>query len=220
MAKELDVKFETSDFDELAKQLRNTLGQGGKADNVFTRHMVAAIKAAMKPGVQLLKNETPRGPTGNLKRSVKQVARFYRSNRVWFGAVGYSATGGKTKIHKNGYRTGSSLGYHQGLVEFGTKPRRTEGRIASSRGRFTSITVSNTRSGDIRTTPKPPKGFFKSARTGQTVDLGQMRPQKNIPKVYGMADDFMAAALREDMKTRVDKAWKNLDYVTNNLKSR
>lgn len=220
MAKELDVKFETSDLAELAKQLRDRLGQGGKADNVFTRHMVAAIKASMKPGVQLLKNETPRGPTGNLKRSVAQVAKMYKRDRVWFGAVGYSATGAKSKIAKAGYRTGSSLGYHQGLVEFGTKPRRTEGRIASSRGRFTSMTVSNTRSGDIRTTPKPPKGFFKSARTGQTVDLGQMRPQKNIPKVYGMADDFMAAALREDMKTRVDKAWKNLDYVTKNVKPR
>ena len=220
MAKELDVKFETSDLAELAKQLRDRLGQGGKADNVFTRHTVAAIKAAMKPGVQLLKNETPRGPTGNLKRSVKQVAKMYKRDRVWFGAVGYSATGAKSKIHKDGFRTGSSLGYHQGLVEFGTKPRRTQGRIASSKGRFTSMTVSNTRSGDIRTTPKPPKGFFKSARTGQTVDLGQMRPQKNIPKVYGMADDFMAAALREDMKTRVDKAWKNLDYVTKNVKPR
>lgn len=220
MAKELDVKFETSDLAELANQLRDRLGQGGKADNVFTRHMVAAIKAAMKPGVQLLKTETPRGPTGNLKRSVKQVAKMYKRDRVWFGAVGYSATGAKSKIHKDGYRTGSSLGYHQGLVEFGTKPRRTKGRIASSRGRFTSMTVSNTRSGDIRTTPKPPKGFFKSAPAGQTVDLGQMRPQKNIPKVYGMADDFMAAALREDMKTRVDKAWKNLDYVTKNVKPR
>lgn len=219
MAKELDVKFETSDLGELAKQLRDRLGQGGKADNVFTRHMVAAIKASMKPGVQLLKTETPRGPTGNLKRSVKQVAKMYKRDRVWFGAVGYSATGAKSKIHKDGYRTGSSLGYHQGLVEFGTKPRRTEGRIASSLGRFV-MAVSNKRSGDIRTTPKPPKGFFKSARTGQTVDLGQMRPQKNIPKVYGMADDFMAAALREDMKTRVDKAWRNLDYVTQNVKPR
>lgn len=78
MAKELDVKFETSDLAELANQLRDRLGQGGKADNVFTRHMVAAIKAAMKPGVQLLKTETPRGPTGNLKRSVKQVAKMYK----------------------------------------------------------------------------------------------------------------------------------------------
>ena len=51
MAKELDIKFETSALDELARELRGRLGSDGKADNVFTRHMVAAIKAAMKPGV-------------------------------------------------------------------------------------------------------------------------------------------------------------------------
>jgi len=220
MAKELDIKFQATAFDELAQQLRAKLGEGGKADNIFTRHMVAAVKAAMKPGVKLLKNETPRGPTGNLKRSVKQVAKMYKRDRRWFGAVGYSATGAKSKIHKDGFRSGSNLGYHQGLVEFGTKPRRTTGRIASSIGRFTSLTVSNTRGGDLRTRPKPPKGFFKSAPAGQTVDLGEMQPQKNIPKVYSMADDFMKSALREDMKTRVDKAWRNLDYVARKVKAK
>ena len=219
MAKELDVKFETSDLAELATQLRDRLGSGGKAENIFTLHMVAAIKAAMKPGVQLLKNETPKGPTGNLKRSVKQVARMYKTDRRWFGAVGYSATGAKSKIHKDGFKTGSNLGYHQGLVEFGTKPRQTKGRFASSVSRFLTA-VSNNKSGGIVTKPKPPKGFFKSAPAGQTVDMGQMQPQKNIPKVYGMADDFIRSALREDMKTRVEKAWKNLDYVTKNVKAK
>jgi len=218
MAKELDIKFESTDFAELARQLRDALGDGKRPDNIFNTHMIAAVKAALKPGVPILKNETPRGPTGNLKRSVQAVARNYKKDRRWFGAVGYSATGARSRIHKDGYRTGSSLGYHQGLVEFGTKQRSTTGRIASSKGRFTSLTVSNNRSGAISTKPKPPKGFFKSARAGQTVDLGQMQPQKNIPKVYGMADDFMHAALREDMKTRVDKAWKQLDYVAKNVK--
>lgn len=213
MAKELDVKFESPAIGELAEQLRARLGSGDKADNIFTRHMVAAIKAAMKPGVKLLKDATPRGATGNLKRSVKQVAKMYRRDRRWFGAVGYSASGQKSKIHKDGYRSGSNLGYHQGLVEFGTKNRRTTGRIASSISRFNSLSVSNTRTGAIRTTPKPPKGFFKSAPAGSTVDLGEMRPQKNIPKVYSVADDFMESALRRDMQTRVEKAWKNLEYV-------
>lgn len=220
MAKELDIKFETSMVSELIEKLAEKLGPGNRARNVFNIHMKAALKVAMQPGGQLLKNETPRGPTGNLQKSVQVVTRDYRRDRKWFAAVGYSATGAKSKIAKAGYRTGSSLGYHQGLVEFGTKPRRTEGRIASSRGRFTSMRVSNKRNGDIRTTPKPPKGFFKSARTGQTVDLGQMRPQKNIPKVYGMANDFMESALRADMKTRVDAAWRQLNYVTQNVKPR
>lgn len=215
--KELDIKFESPLLDQLAAQLRERLS-GDKAENVFTTHMAKAIKEALKPGVKLLKDHTPRGPTGNLKRSVQSVAKMYKRDRRWWGAVGYSATGKRSKIHKDGYRTGSNLGYHQGLVEFGTEPRRTTGRIASSISRFSSLTVSNTRSGNVRTSPKPPKGFFKSAPAGQTVDLGQMKPQKNIPKVYGMADDFMEAALREDMKTRVEKAWKQLDYLANRKK--
>lgn len=217
MAKELDIKFQSPLLKQLAEELRAKLGDGKRADNIFNTHMVAAIKVALKPGVKLLKDATPKGPTGNLKKSVKAVSRYYKKDRVWFGAVGYSASGGKSKIAKAGYRTGSELGYHQGLVEFGTKQRKSKGRIASSIGRFTSMTVNNTRSGDLRTTPKPPKGFFKSAPAGQRVDLGQMRPQKNIPKVYGMADDFMESALRRDMETRVDKAWKNLDYVANKM---
>jgi hypothetical protein len=219
MAKELDIKFEATDFAELARRLRDTLGDGKRPDNIFNIHMVAAIKAAMKPGVTLLKNETPRGPTGNLKRSVKQVAKMYKRDRRWFGAVGYSATGAKSKIHKDGYRTGSNLGYHQGLVEFGTKQRFTKGRYASSASRFLTA-VSNNKAGGIVTKPKPPKGFFKSAPAGQTVDMGQMQPQKNIPKVYGMADDFMHAALRKDMKDRVEKAKEHLDYVAKNVKAR
>jgi hypothetical protein len=219
MAKELDVKFETPLLKQLAEDLRAKLGDGKRADNIFNTHMVAAIKAALKPGVQLLKNETPKGPTGNLKKSVKAVSRYYKKDRVWFGAVGYSASGGKSKIAKAGYRTGSELGYHQGLVEFGTKARKSEGRIASSIGRFTSLTVRNMkRSGELRTTPKPPKGFFKSAPAGQQVDLGQMRPQKNIPKVYGMADDFMESALRRDMEGRVKAAWKQFKWVEQNKK--
>jgi Bacteriophage protein of unknown function (DUF646). len=216
MAKELGIKFESPLLKQLAADLRERLS-GEKAGNVFTKHMVAAIKAAMKPGVTLLKQHTPKGPTGNLRRSVKAVAKMYKKDRRWFGAVGYSATGAKSKIHKDGYRTGSNLGYHQGLVEFGTKQRFTKGRFASSASRFLTA-VNNTKSGEIRTKPKPPKGFFKSAPLGQTVDMGQMQPQKNIPKVYGMADDFMEAALRKDMKTRVEKAWKQLDYLARKKK--
>lgn len=219
MAKELDVTFETPLLKQLAEELRAKLGDSKRADGLFNKHMRAALKVAMQPGVKLLKDATPRGPTGNLKRSVKIITREYRKEGVWFGAVGYSASGEKSRISKGGFRTGSNLGYHQGLVEFGTKQRKSEGRIASSISRFTSLTVTNMkRTGQLRTKPKPPKGFFKSAPAGQRVDLGQMRPQKNIPKVYGMADDFMESALRRDMTDRVEKAWENFDWVNRNKK--
>lgn len=227
MAKELDVKVETTDFSLVAKKLAETLGPGNKARNVFNIHMKASFKAAMKKPAKVLKEETKKGPTGNLKKSVQAVVREYKKNRKWFGAVGYSASGSKTKIAKAGYRTGANLGYHQGLVEFGTKARRSEGRIASSISRFTSVTVSNARDGSIRTKPKMPKGFFKTAKAGQTVDLGQMRPQRTIPRVWLTAKEYINAGIREDFdpsdatkKGRVQKAFDQLNYVSNKLKSR
>ena len=226
MAKELKIKFESPLLDQLAVELAERLGPGNRALNVFNRHMEAALKNAMKPGVKLLKGLTPRGPTGNLKRSVQAVARSYKKDRRWYGAVGYSAEGKKkTKINKDGKRTGSDLGYHQGLIEFGTGPRRLGKHtgsnptpIASSISELPGLSVSNARNGTLRTKPKPPKGFFKKARAGETVVLAPMKKHGNIPKVAGMADDFMESALREDMKTRVDKAWKQLDYVSRKVK--
>ena len=218
MSDALVIKFQGPALDEVAKALREQLGTGQFAANVFNKHMLAAVKDAMKPGVKILKDKTPKGPTGNLKKSVQQVTRNYKKDRRFFGAVGYSASGGKTKIAKAGYNTGSSLGYHQGLVEFGTKPRKTFGRFASSISRFTSTKVSNKKSGGLVTTPKPPKGFFKSAPAGQQVDMGQMKGQKNIPAVYGMASDFMESSLKANSADRVEKAWKELQYHANKLK--
>jgi len=223
MGDELKIKFETPLLHQLAKELRARLGDGQRADNIFNKHMLASIKNAMKPGVQLLKTATPKGPTGNLKRSVKAISKNYKKDRKWFGAVGYSAHGrGKTKINKSGRRTGSDLGYHQGLVEAGTGPRvlgkhtgKSPTRIASSISGVSSLSIRNTRGGMLSTSPKPNKGFFKRAKAGSTVVLAPMRGQGNIPKVARMADDFMESALRRDMVDRVEKAWKNLDYLNN-----
>lgn len=220
MAKELDVRLDTTDFEALGKALAERLGPGNKARNVFNIHMAAAFKNAMKKPASILKQKTSRGPTGNLRRSVQSVFRNYKRDRKWFGAIGYSVSGQKTKIHKDGYRTGANLGYHQGLVEFGTKNRRTNGRIASSISRFTSVSVSNTRTGAIRTQPKPPKGFFKSAPAGSTVDLGRMEGQGKIPETFLTAQTYMEAGLRDDIegkpgdktRGRVNKAWAQLNY--------
>lgn len=217
MAKELDIKFATPLLAQLAEDLAEKLGSGKRQSAIFNRHMEAALKQALKPGVKLLKNATPKGPTGNLKRSVTVKTKSYRKDRRWWGAVGYSAKGDKaSKIGKDGRRRGSDLGYHQGLVEFGTGVRQfgkwTGGsvRVGSSISLTPGLNVSTSRGGVLKTKPGPPKGFFKSARAGQTVEVAPMKAQRNIPKVYGMADDFMEAALREDMKTRVEKAVSDL----------
>lgn len=219
MAGDLKIVFEGPMLAKLAQELAENLGSGKRQGIIFNKHMLQSLKEAMKPGVAELKNVTPRGPTGNLKRSVKIVTRDYRKDRKWFAAVGYSAHGkGKTKINKDGKRTGSDLGYHQGLVEAGTGPRvlgkhtgQNPTTIASSISGVSSLSIKKTKSGMIKTSPKPPKGFFTRAKAGSTVVLAPMKGLGNIPKTYSRINRSMRSALAKDMEERVAKAVRDLE---------
>jgi len=219
MGKELQIGFETPMLAKLAEELAAQLGSGKREGIIFNKHMLQSLKEAMKPGVTALKNATPKGPTGNLRRSVKIITRNYRKDRKWFAAVGYSAHGrGKTKINKSGRRTGSDLGYHQGLVEAGTTGMRRLGRhqggkqvrIATSFRYNSSLKISTNRFGQVGTKPAPPKGFFTSATLDRTVELRPMKGEGNIPKVYAQVNSSMRSALAKDMETRVGKAVRDL----------
>jgi len=87
------------------------------------KHLKAAIRRSIKPFVPALKSATPRGATGNLRRSVTTVVRFgtkvsrgggdsFRGTVM--GIVGFSRKG-KKKNQK---------GDHSVLVEAGSKPRK------------------------------------------------------------------------------------------------
>ncbi len=90
------------------------------------RHLKAAIRRSIKPFTPALKAATPRGATGNLRRSVITVVKFgtkvsrgsgeaFRGTAM--GIVGFSRKG-KKKNQK---------GDHSVLVEAGSKPRRRKG---------------------------------------------------------------------------------------------
>ena len=90
------------------------------------KHLKAAIRRSIRPFVPALKAATPRGKTGNLRRSVKTVVRFGNkvSRSSWgnfrgtaYGVVGFSK-GGEKKNQK---------GSHATFVEKGTKPRFRKG---------------------------------------------------------------------------------------------
>jgi hypothetical protein len=86
------------------------------------KHLKAAIRRSIRPFVPALKAATPRGKTGNLRRSVKAIVRFGNkvSRSSWgnfrgtaYGIVGFSK-GGQKKTQK---------GDHSVIVEGGTKAR-------------------------------------------------------------------------------------------------
>jgi len=203
-ALELEIKFpELTQLREEFKDLKK---------NIAAKHMGAALRAAMKPGVAALRKNTPKGPTGNLRKSVKLKVKTYPKDGNAVGIVGYEIGKG-------------SLGYHQGFLEFGTKERKTKkGRFASSwkssslnnsqyvRGGFTILNPKRGRNaGKLVTSPKPPKAFFKTAKAGQVVNLGKMPVggRTGVPPVktsFNQAQPAMRSLLQQELATRLEKA--------------
>lgn len=101
-------------------------------NNLAAKHMAAGLKRAAEQGgtLQALKANTPKGPTGNLRRSIAVKTRRYIQTGVGIAIIGYKSGRKLNEPYDN-----TKLGYHQGLVEFGTKERfrRTkDGRLVST----------------------------------------------------------------------------------------
>lgn len=82
---------------------------------IAKKHLRAAMRRSIKPFIPILRKETPRR-TGNLRRSVKSVVRFYKSaeHGSVAGIVGFGRGGANQR----------KMGNHSAIVESGTKIRR------------------------------------------------------------------------------------------------
>ena len=85
-----------------------------------------AIEKAILPMYLRLREVTPVGPTGNLKRAVAQKVVKYKNTGVAVGLVGYqrAGVGGSTSAAGGTVRIGPDRGFHQWWLEFGTQQRR------------------------------------------------------------------------------------------------
>jgi HK97 gp10 family phage protein len=201
----LELSMEFPELTELREQFKSL------PENIAAKHLGAALRVSMKPGVSALRKNTPKGPTGNLRKSIKTKIKVYFKDGNAVGIVGYS-WGGEAK------------GYHQGFLEFGTKERKTKGRFASSwkssslnnsqyvRGGFTILNPTRGRNaGKLVTKPRPPKAFFKSAKANQVVSLGKMPigGRTGVPPVktaFNQAQPAMRSLLQQELATRLEKA--------------
>jgi HK97 gp10 family phage protein len=201
----LELSMEFPELTELREQFKSL------PKNIAAKHLGAALRVSMKPGVSALRKNTPKGPTGNLRKSIKTKIKVYFKDGNAVGIVGYSWGG-------------DSKGYHQGFLEFGTKERKTKGRFASSwkssslnnsqyvRGGFTILNPTRGRNaGKLVTKPRPPKAFFKSAKAGQVVSLGKMPigGRTGVPPVktsFNQAQPAMRSLLQQELATRLEKA--------------
>jgi hypothetical protein len=205
------VKGTVVEFEDL-KRLGNELLDFPKSTR--RKYFRAAFNAAAKVGVAKLKQITPKGPTGNLKKftAIKATSGY--------GLAGYKRGPRRSKKNED-----SASGYHASLLEFGTKPRKTKGRIASTfgnkgkgRGGAMRIVVAKRGkfAGMTRTkSPAFPKSFFKSAVAGQKVQLGRMPVGGRLGKppvktAFEQARSGIATVLREQAATAYERASKDL----------
>jgi hypothetical protein len=180
--------------------------------NIAAKHMATALGRSIEPAMAALKNLTPRGPTGNLKRSIRKKTKRYIANGSGVALVGYTAAPKK----KGSDLKANEKGQHQGFLEFGTKDRRTKKNIASSFKRTGSIeAIRAKRSGKVKSNPKPPKGFIKVARKGETVDLGKfpVGGKAGLPPVktaFERTRTAVSAAITKNMTTSLNSALKEM----------
>ena len=88
--------------------------------------VAAAIRKAIQPLTQRLRQITPVGPTGNLKRAVASKVVQYGQDGVAVGIVGYTRAGrGQARSAAGGsVRAGKDRGFHQYWLERGTDERK------------------------------------------------------------------------------------------------
>lgn len=247
----LKLSMQYPDLQELRQEFRKL------PKNLAARYMEPAMRKAIEPGLRELRKATPRGPSGNLRKSIRKKSKKYPKDGTAIGLVGYTVGRG-------------AKGYHQGWLEFGTKDRQTKGRYASSlrwpeggpRGAFEIVNSYNKtrqaraagRRADraaargarqyaaglgagsaarktagrvialrqkqsvlqaagrrLRTKPRPPKAFFKSAPAGERVQLGKMRiggstGRPPIQTAFSAAKNEMGTILREQLAAQLERA--------------
>lgn len=84
------------------------------------------IRAAIQPTVRRLREITPVGPTGNLKRAVTSKVVTYKQDGVAVGIVGYTRAGSGPSSSAAGgsVRAGKDRAFHQWWLERGTDERK------------------------------------------------------------------------------------------------
>lgn len=206
MAEGIDITFE---FPEL-QAVKAAFAELPK--NISAKYMASALGKAIEPGFKALRELTPKGPTGNLKRSIRKKTKKYTRTGAGVALAGYTAPPRK----KANDLKANEKGAHQGFLEFGTKPRKTKGRIASSFSRSGPVKVVYAkRSGNLSTRPKLPKGFVKAVRRGGTVDLGAfpVGGKRGVPPVktaFERTRAQISGQMQKEMATALNNAIKEM----------
>jgi len=200
MSQGVEVKVEFPQIEEIQKAFKALRG------NIAAKYMAAALGNTIDPAVKALKTNTPKGPTGNLRRAVRKKTKRYIRDGAGIAMAGYTAA---PKKRGDGLK-GSQKGHHQGWLEFGTKKRFTKGPIAS-RYKALGGPIKKLGKRKLRTQPKPPKGFVKRVPDGERVELGEFpvggkSGKPPIRTAYRQTLGTMKAIMPREMTKSLTKA--------------
>jgi hypothetical protein len=113
--------LDTSEIVRLQKSLGKVFGDKGD----LAETLGEAIERALEPARRRLRENTPAGPTGNLKRAVNMKIVKYKNSGVAVGLIGYNRAGvGKSSSAAGGtVQAGPDRAFHQWWLEYGTNQR-------------------------------------------------------------------------------------------------
>jgi hypothetical protein len=116
----VNLSIDTTELQQLQKALGKVFDNPGLAAT-----LKAALEKAIKPAYERLKEITPEGPTGNLKRAVAKKTKSYPKDGTAVGLIGYKRTGKADSDSAAGgaVQKGPDRAFHQWWLEYGTKPR-------------------------------------------------------------------------------------------------
>jgi hypothetical protein len=171
----IDINVSFPELESLVQGFR------GLPKRLAAKYIGAALRKAIAPGAKRLKQTTPRGPTGNLRRAVAIKVKRYTKG-LYGNAVALAGFRAPPKKKAEDLK-GNEKGHHQGWLEFGTKERKVSAVsrrgfvIASSwgnkGGKRTGFKIIPTGDGKLRTTGK--NTFFRSAKKAAgTLTLKKM----------------------------------------------
>ena len=118
----ISISLDAGDLQRAQDALRNVFGPDGNAG--LSKTLGEALERAIWPAYLRLREVTPMGPTGNLKRAAHYKVVEYPKNGGAVGLVGYrqsqkeQGTAGAGSV-----RLGKERGFHQWWIERGTKER-------------------------------------------------------------------------------------------------
>lgn len=107
------------------RELQDALGRTLENNPKKTKMLAEAIEKAIQPVEMRLREVSPVGPTGNLKRAVTSKVVEYGLDGVAVGIVGYrrAAKGASSSAAGGSVRAGKDRAFHQWWLENGTQGR-------------------------------------------------------------------------------------------------